>query len=236
MEIERYQTTLSRTRELTLEYIDDTIDREDALFKKVGASEEFLSMTPRQVIEEWKDRNLVDEVLSTKVEVKKRSFGGRPVNLFYGDFWFWLKEKYDVTDEDLKEYFGEYETNCAQYAAFMTTLIGEILPDLSPTIFYGDARVMRGGVFDENRMEHFWVELSNGMLLDNSGVFKEIFDNFRPLAYNNNFVLNESGWQLIDEATDDGGWYRTEVIKFFEKAAIGGVTTKVTGSTKSRPS
>ena len=205
------------------EYIDEVLDRRDTLFRYDEIPDSLLSMTPRQVVEEWKNEGRIDSALSVKEPVKENTLGGRFMNLFYGDFILWLEEKYGVTEEKFSELFGEYEANCAQYAAFMTTLLGETLPELSPTIFYGDARVMRGGVFNEKRMDHFWIALSNGMLLDNSGVHHKIFDDLRPLACNDSFNPNKSYWKLIDDAIKGDGWYRVETIN-----TLGGFVTKNT--------
>ena len=202
--IDKYDKTLGVTRSSTLEYLDTTLDEKTIPKER----------SPREVIEHVKNHEpeAIDELLLLSQPASKYPTGERPINMFYGDFCTYLSNVHGVTEKDFKEYYGEYEANCAQYAMFMATFLSETLPEISPALVFGHAEVFRRGIKDEKRSFHFWVELDDGTILDNSGVHNEIYTGFISLAVCSSLDREHPDWVLDTGASSEGGWLYEYVL------------------------
>jgi|GEM_PF-5417420 len=207
-EINEYEKTLFTTKEYAPGYIDNTLN-DTTLFKDPETGK-YPDRNPRQMIENLKKRGGVDDILSVSFEVN--NLGGRHVNMFYADFCHYLQNYHNATNQDFCEKFGRFHGNCAQYAAFMAIFLTETMPDLSPVLTYGDARVISGGKVERKRSQHFWLQLNNEITLDNSGILDCVYDDYRAMAYCEGFAQTEEPtWALDKESAADGGWFNKEV-------------------------
>jgi len=217
----QYIKTLNTTKECTLDWLDSK-PNEISMFREI-VSKEFSSLPIRQIVDEWRENSpeLLDKLLIQFSPIEDTNLGGnRPINLFYADFLDYLRIVHYVTDDMVHEPFGKYEGNCAQYSAFMMTFIQEAMPELNPVLVFGDCTRTRRGIVNERPVEHFWLKLHDGTILDNSGLFYDIYNNYRVQATCTDFLTENPTWTLDEEASEDGGWFNTYVEEAMAKSRI----------------